>query len=80
MDTREVYMNLYKDMIQLMRNIDIIIVELQKTSNFAKRTVIINDSLGFCGNFNNYKEKLLEKKNIIRNRIIPQIQAEISKG
>ena len=34
MDTREVYIKLYKDMIQLMRNIDIIIVELQKTSNY----------------------------------------------
>lgn len=67
------YLDLISKMRKLAYKMDYVINNITRYENYITKGFILNDSISFEDNLNDLKEKLIYKRNKIRNDIIPEL-------
>lgn len=75
MDEMDQYIQLLRDLSNVLRNINEISVKIKQFDFAISRGFVVNDELSFKSELNSFKELLDSKKNKIRNEIFPAIIA-----
>lgn len=73
-DERQVYFQLISDLRRAVRNIDVLLMNIQRYENYISVGLVINENITFNKDLNQMKETLNYKRNKIRNEFIPSLQ------